>query len=169
MRGALLLAITAFTAILSGDGAAAWAPHVRGLSAPGRELLTDASARSAVVRSLIEALDATNVIVYVTVEPLPGHRTSGYLSFLGAGGGSRYLLVRIDWLAPPRDLVVMLGHELQHALEVAAAPDVQDVLTFTALYRHIGWQSGPGRWETDLARQTGERVLRELSASRPGV
>ena len=39
------------------------------------------------------------------------------------GGGVRYLLVRLDWdQALPRKIAI-LGHELQHALEVAANPD----------------------------------------------
>ena len=45
-------------------------------------------------------------------------------------------------------MVALLGHELQHAAEVADAPDVQTVGQFAALYRRIGVPSGAGRYDS---------------------
>ncbi len=141
--------------------------HVRALNAAARDLLATAIARSTIIKNLVDALEATDVVVYVTVEPLPDHRTAGYLSFHSRAGGFRYVMVRLDSLVPPRDLTVMLGHELQHALEVAAAPEVHDPTTLALLYTRIGWSCGPNKWETDAARSVGERVLGELRGFRP--
>ncbi len=165
-RSSLTTALVA--TLLAGNAAAATDPmaHVRGLNAEGRELIATASARSTVVHTLVNALQATDVVVYVTVEPLPGYRRTGYLSFLTAGGGLRYVVVKLDSFMHPRELAAMLGHELQHALEVASAPEVCDTKTLATLYERIGWRSGSGKWETELARATGERVTLELSGFR---
>jgi hypothetical protein len=62
------------------------------------------------------------------------------------------------------ELVAELAHELQHASEVAAHPDVIDGAALRAMYRAIGYQScnayGIECWETREA-QAAERVVRE--------
>jgi hypothetical protein len=167
MRSPHVFAAAALVAILTGPAATAnpASPHVRGLSQPGRDLVTHASARSSVVRALMDAIEATDVVVYVTVEPLPEHQRSAYLSFLTAGGGLRYLVVKVDWVASPWEAIALLAHELQHAMEIAAAPEVRDAASLASLYSHIGWRSGEGQWETSRARGAGERARRELSSS----
>jgi hypothetical protein len=159
-------AVILVTLILLIAGRAAAEPatdsHTRGLTRPSRDLIDEGRTRSSIVRSLIEALDAADVVVYVSVEPmdLPG---SAHLAFLTCGADTRYLLVRINTMANRTYQVAMLGHELQHALEVAAAKDVRDFDTFVALYQRIGWRTEAGGFETERARQTGWLVQRELT------
>ena len=47
----------------------------------------------------------------------------------------RYLRIQIS--AAPRgvELIALIGHELQHALEVAASPDVRDEQSLITLYQ----------------------------------
>ena len=62
----------------------------------------------------------------------------------------------------------MLGHELQHAVEIAEAVDVIDAASMATLYRRIG---EPTRsvvaaqcYDTAAARDVGTVVLTELRA-----
>lgn len=161
-----LLAIALLATFLTGGVAAARElrpHHLRGLNAEGRDLIASAAARSAIVRNQVDTLEATDVVVYVTIEPLPGFRRSGYLSFLSHAHGIRYLAVRLDSSTSSRESIAMLAHELQHALEVAASPEVSDGRTLARLYDRIGWRAGTGSWETDMARSVGERVRLELA------
>ena len=61
-------------------------------------------------------------------------------------------------------LVALLGHELQHAVEVASAPDVMTPAQLATLYRRIGVPMGPGRYDSDAARTTGYRCRRSCVA-----
>ena len=62
----------------------------------------------------------------------------------------------------------LLAHELQHAVEIADAPEVVDEASLKELYRRLGADSGPGAFngsvwfETQGAIDTGRRVYSEL-------
>ncbi len=134
--------------------------HTRPLSPGAAALLADAAARAPVVRALLEELDRTDVVVYLT-DKMTGQEGEprAYLSFVSCAAGLRYLLVRINkWRLQPVDRPVWLGHELEHALEVAAAPDVKDAASLAVLYSHIGWEVKAGRYESEGAREVGNRV-----------
>lgn len=138
--------------------------HTLPLNADAINLLTDAAERSPLVTSLIEELERTDVVVYLT-ELSPGKPPgpSSYLVFLSEDATTRYLLIRIDkWKLSPFERICLLGHELQHALEVAAAPDVRDATGLASLYRRIGWESGENRFETTAAKSMGFQVKAEL-------
>ncbi len=139
--------------------------HVRPLGAPAAVLLAEATDRSPVVRQLLEELAHTDLVVYVE-NPMEtsGHSAPAHLAFLSAGGGTRYLLVRVArWGVAPWEQIARLAHELQHAIEIARAPDVRDTAGMAALYRRIGWEAGRGRFESEEALATGNLVRRELT------
>src|SRR5688500_13967791 len=111
--------------------------------------LTEGLLRSEVIRRLVEAIDASNVIVYLSSGECPRPAVA---CLMMAGGGSGFRYVRINFRLPiglgkkggwHRDeLSVMIAHELQHAAEVAHWPDVVDNATLEAAYaRH-----GPDGW-----------------------
>jgi hypothetical protein len=62
-----------------------------------------------------------------------------------------------------------LGHELQHAVEIADAREVTDNDTVAKLYRRIGHElepcQGRRRFDTAAAREIGDRVLLELKSA----
>ena len=88
------------------------------------------------------------------------------LVYLSNEGATRYLLVRIDpWRAPMSERIALLGHELQHALEVAASPEVREEGGLETLYRRIGWEGMRGQFETKAAQVMGNRVRAQLSRS----
>lgn len=139
-------------------------PHVRGTTARMSEMLKDAIKRSPTFAGLIAAIDATDVIVHVEeVRQLPVG-IDGRLSFVHAAGNVRYLRVQVLSGRGGIDTMATVGHELQHAVEVATQPTVRDVASFAALYVRIGDQPTRGdRFDTAAAREAGRRVRNEMS------
>jgi len=134
-------------------------PRLRLAVAAGRQ-------QSPLFRTLTNQLEATDVVVYVQCARLPGH-LAGDLSFMTAAAGVRYVLVRIGWDLPLPRKIAILGHELQHALEVARSPDVVSARTMAAAYERFGFvkSRGPERTEFDTlaAVDAGATIWRELA------
>ncbi|MEO8499765.1 MAG: hypothetical protein ABI565_02535 [Vicinamibacteria bacterium] len=145
-----------------------WA-HTRPLSASAIGLIEDASERSRIVTGLLKDLEKADVVVYVS-SSTPGVTTgpASYLTFISREAGVRYLMVRIDFFRlSPAERIAALGHELQHALEIAAAPEVRDAASLAGLYRRIGRESSAGHFESEEARDTGNRVRTHLDRVSP--
>jgi len=112
-------------------------------------------------RQLVDALEHSDIIVYVAASRhLPG-TDLGQMHFVCRRGHQRYLRVSIRTLLSPTEFLSTVAHELQHALEVAASLDVIDAASMAALYERIGRPSCNG-FETAAARRTGELVSSEL-------
>jgi hypothetical protein len=138
--------------------------HTRALTRPSAELIETARTRVPCIRAQLEALERSDIVVYVG-EHFASSATepSAHIRFVGAAGGKRYLKVTINrWKVPEDVRLEMLGHELQHALEIAAAPQVRDDGTLVELYRRIGFQVAPRQFETSAARAMEGRVRGEL-------
>jgi hypothetical protein len=143
------------------------APHVRPLTKSAAALLADATARSPIVKGLVEDLEQTNVVVYL-VDSMDGPReVTACLTFVSFAAGTRYLMFRVDrWVSAPWDRIAQLAHELQHAMEIAEAPEVQDAASMARLYKHIGWECGKRSFESAQARITGNLVRDQLRGLR---
>jgi hypothetical protein len=138
--------------------------HIRTLTPGAAELLREAERRSTVVAALRRSIEATDAIVYLSdAMPVARQGARSHLQFLSLDSTVRYLLVWVDVTRlSPTERIVALGHELFHALEVAAAPEVKDGKSFVALFKRIGWETSVGRFETDGAREISERIFRFL-------
>jgi len=131
--------------------------------------LRDGAANSSTFRALVARIDASDVIVYVMPADL-GSRVRGQLRFMGASRGVRYLQIELGWQLGEQTAIAALGHELQHAVEVAEAPWVQDAASLEREFARIGHPSTPARfgesgYDTYAAVQAGERVWRELATT----
>ena len=129
------------------------------------QLLGDGMARSATLRSLVNRLEAGNVIVYVSLSQTLKSSLAGKLTWMTKAGNFRYVKATINADQTANEMIATLAHELQHALEVSADGDVTDQRSLTALYQRIGRRSRSGlieSWETQEAHDTGVRVRREL-------
>jgi hypothetical protein len=127
------------------------------------ELLTVGMSRSDTFRDLVATLDASDVIVHVSFRA--GLTLRSYLAHdLVAASTHRYLRVILAIDLPDRDLVPLLAHELQHAVEVSEARDVVDATGMLALFVRIGY-AGKGEQvrETEAARRAQQRVKTELA------
>jgi hypothetical protein len=147
-------------------------PHVRCLDARAAHLLAAARELSATVRALVERLEASDVAVYVkTTAPatrVPG-MPRGNTTFLSATAAGRYLQVWVDVQRVEAERMAVLGHELQHTLEVAADASVRDADSLATLFERLGAESGAGagraktrQFETAAALDVEARVLAEV-------
>jgi len=62
-----------------------------------------------------------------------------------------------------QDVLPALAHELQHAVEIAQAPEARDAQALEALMRRIGWCRGGRLFETGAALAIEARVRLELT------
>jgi hypothetical protein len=160
--------VLGMAAVVAAPGLAAADGGVRPLQARGARLLDEGLRRSATLSALVAEIRASDVVVYVDLDPDEPGALEGSLRFRVAAGGTRYLRV---WLQPRRCddvLIATLAHELQHAAEVARAVDVTSPAAFKALYASVGRSARADRFETDAAQATGARVRRELEAAVDG-
>jgi hypothetical protein len=144
-------------------------PNVRGASDETAALLRDVVERSATAHDLVEQLERLNATIYIRYEWFTSATLRGRIGFLTASTADRRMLV-IELAARYTRIEQMsaLGHELQHALEIAGAPDVYDSRTLATFYRKIGEPmgrlAGSETYETTAAAETGRRVRTELIA-----
>jgi hypothetical protein len=147
-------------------------PHddrLRTLDQRLEELLHEGVVRSETFRSLVQRLTDGDVVVYLRQETLPAG-VHGRMSFLTTASGTRYVLIALTPdLDAPRSIVV-LGHELRHAVEVLEQPGIVDEPSFVAAYEHATYrrrQLADGRtaFDTIAAVQAGIEVWKDLALS----
>jgi|SRR4051812_6720149 len=136
--------------------------HIRTMDAPVRKLLKKGIRRSPAFAALVTRLQESDVYVYVEMaERLPG-ALEGRLMMLPIANGHRYVRIQIALRGAPEDSVAVLGHELQHAVEVANAQYVVDQASMAKLYERIGSRGGEHVYDTLAAQEMGRLVRREM-------
>ena len=143
---------------------------VRARDAAADQLLQFGTERSSTFRALLEELGQSDVIVYVQVQHDPRSTTRGSLQFLGSGGRFRWVMATVETgtsrLSSFQEnlvaLTAILGHELQHAREVAAAPSIRSAAEFDTHFRTMGIGLGRNAVDTDAARHVGRIVEEEI-------
>lgn len=142
-------------------------PRIRPVERRSANLLLEGLQRSETVRALVDRLEGKDLIVYVEMQPKLKARLAGALTWVTATPKFRY--VRISWNPDisTNAAIATLGHELQHALEIAAQPSIVSDSTLEAYYREHGidMRSHNG-WDTIAARDRGDDVRRELASVR---
>ena len=146
-------------------------PHIRATESQMRALIDEAISSSPTVRTLVERITASDVVVFVECERDPAVRAAGRLNFMAAAGGLRYVVIR---LKPTRRAaaIAMLAHELQHAMEIADAPAIVDEESLAREYARIGYRSHSTHglaFDTKAAVDVGRRVVAEVTAAEPIV
>jgi hypothetical protein len=140
-------------------------PRLRGITPAETRIIDDLLARSRTARELLERIDATDVIVYVE---LRADTTSirAATRFVSSAPGARFLRVVLGAMSTPLERAALLGHELQHVLEIALDPGVRDDAGLRRLYARIGEdRNARFAFETTAARDIAERVRRELGSA----
>ena len=143
--------------------------HVRAIDHDLLQLLSRGYERSGTFRGLLDALEASDLIVYVERDRDAERGIAGSMRFVANVGGHRYVRITLYGPRLAGNAVALLGHELQHAAELAAARWVIDQDTCAQLYRKIGhYSSCRGSeecFDTDAAVDAGYQVLRELQVN----
>ncbi len=166
MRLALTVVLAAFITgpVQAGSNASLHTQgHVRAMQPEGDKLLARGLATSATFRRLVDRLEHSDVIVYVDVRPDMPQYLGGSLQFLARSATDRFLRVRINRASSHLWQTALLGHELQHAVEVAESPDVESAIGLRALYRRIGVRTGPDAFDSVAAQQAGFSVRTEIA------
>jgi hypothetical protein len=141
--------------------------RLRPTQAMGERVLADGIARSATFRRLVARLERSDVIVYITVRIDMRPTLGGSLRIMGRSASDRFVHVSLNGQHPQQMLVALLGHELQHAVEVADAPDVASEEGLTGLYRRIGVHVSGDSWDSRAAQETGQIVRAEFNGRAP--
>jgi len=142
--------------------------RVRPCSPEVAALLADGMSRSPTLTRLVAEIEQTDLLVPVEFSSfLP---TVGDLRLIGWTSAFRYVRIRLKIPNGRVEMIASLGHELQHAIELAAAFDVRDDAGMGRLYRQIGRHNwGGDRFETRAAQEMGWRVRDELMEHRTPV
>lgn len=140
-------------------------PRVRPHDTRSASLLLDGIARSATMRRIVDELERLNVIVYIEMKPGLHRQLAGQLAWVTAVKNFRYVRISLSTDQIPEVAISVLGHELRHALEVAHAPSIVDERSLEAYYREHGMsvRNHTSGWDTQVARDTGELVRREIA------
>lgn len=169
-----MLAVVPLVAVLAvpADIAAAgsW-QAIRPQGEDARTLLTRALDRSSTVRALAARIAASDVIVYFEVRRDLPSGMAACLTWMADTASHRIVRVSIRQGLRRTDGIAFVAHELQHAVEVIAHPDVRSAADLDDLYRRIGEKGAPTQphWDT-LEAVEAERVARmEAQGLRPAM
>lgn len=137
-------------------------------------LLVSGYAASPTFKAIVDRVQRSDVIVHVEPRMADRAGVAGMLRFVGHAGSVRYLRVTIVIPSARHAAIALLGHELEHASEVAADASVVDRDSFELLYLRIGdgpcrGTTGARRYDTKAAREATRQILAELHGSRAGI
>jgi len=118
-------------------------------------------------RALVERLEESDVVVYLQPDVYSGPTSiAGRLTFLSVVAGTRYVVIRLTPLRSAVQQLSMIGHELQHAVEVADHPAIVDAESMYETYMRIGYLNGSTgsgiAVDTRAAMEVGGRISDEL-------
>ena len=137
--------------------------HVRTTDPRAERWVEIGATESQTFRELLDRLSESDVIVHVQlVERL---NVAGQTYFVKSAATVRY--VRIELVAGGYvwDMIALLAHELQHAVEIAGAPGVRDRQTLAQFYGGMPGNSvAHSEYDSVAARVTEARVKRELGS-----
>jgi hypothetical protein len=127
------------------------------------EAFARAQAQSAVVRSLVAKLESSNVIVHIVSSRSLPTGIGGTTHFVTSRGGFRYVRITIAADLSKSGQTSILGHELQHAGEIAASA-ADDAESIRELFEKEGHRAGD-YFETRAAIDTERLVRNELNVA----
>jgi hypothetical protein len=140
--------------------------HVRATDPLLRAWITNGGAQSATLKSLIDELVTSDIIVHVVmVDRISG--ANGHLYFVTTTPTARYLRIEVTRVGGRADMIALLAHELQHAVEVAHSPSVRDANSLATFYLRVGENlRDPRHYDSIAARVTEDIVRREVLGHR---
>ena len=136
-------------------------PRVRSSHAYIRAMIDEATARSPSFRHLVDAIDATNGIVYVEHGNCGHNRRACLTMSISSTAEHRILHVLVDVRQPDWDVMASIGHELQHSLEVLGNANLR---TTEAIYLFYSREAPTANepFETQAAVKAGNTVRQEV-------
>ncbi len=154
-RAAVLPAVCEARTRADGQGVS----HVRALDSRASSLLVEGHARSATFNRLLDALDESDLFVFVET----GFLTApARLTFAAASPAARFVRITLNVPEAEDRLIAWLAHELQHAVEIASAVSVRSPVELSEFYQRTGQRvSAEGQCPPDAQKVTA-LVLAEI-------
>ena len=161
----ILVALVCLSPTIHGQPAAPQVPAITRVRSENPLLsatLVQGAERSTTFRRLIEAINATDGLVYVMEGKCgQGVRACLHMS-LELSGKNRLLRILVTpRRAPGCELMGSIGHELQHALEALGNPNVRTSFGLSSFFHQIGPEGSPRMFETPEAIEVGLAVAKE--------
>jgi hypothetical protein len=127
-----------FTAILANPTLAlAGQTAVRGAAPELARAIEDASEQSATFQQLVAAIADAGGLVYVHHGTCGRNVRACLVLDIDRAGPFRILSIRVDKRKQGGDLMVAIGHELHHVLEVLREPGAVDSTTIRLFYERV--------------------------------
>ena len=145
-------------------------PRVRPVDTRIADALSRGRRHSATLAALLDVLERSDLIVHLDTRWFESRRVVGETRFIGRAAGQRYVRISIDARVSDDRAIAVLGHELQHAREIAQTRWVIDEAGLAELYGLIGHRAGGGggrtlRVDTQAGPDIERQVLLELRAA----
>jgi hypothetical protein len=138
-------------------------PSVRGTTPDIADAITSAWEQSPTFRQLEADIRRAGGLIYV-YRGLCGRNVSACLLLnIKRAGPYRLMNVRIDPLKKGRELMIAIGHELRHVLEVLNEPTAVDADSIRIFYQ-LTAPTDRLSFETDAAIETELKIYGELRA-----
>jgi hypothetical protein len=134
---------------------------VRGNAPAIVEAIEQASRQSKTFNQLVTEITATDGIVYVHHGACERNARSCLLLTVTQAGQNRILHIRIDPRRTGHRMMVAIGHELKHALELLNEPAVVNYEMAHSFFQRIAPRRGLS-FETQAAVEIGLKIDREL-------
>lgn len=159
----LVLAVLYLFAATAASAQAVMTP--RPLDPLAVETFEQAFAGSALVRDLVRQLESSNLVVHIESSRSLPFGVAGNMRFVSSRAGYRYVRIQLAADNRPDARAAVLGHELQHACELAAS-DANDHEAVRRLFKAAGHNPGPSEdvFETRAALLVERQVKAELRA-----
>jgi hypothetical protein len=161
-----LVRIVAFAALAVPSWALAQAPaqsspRVHGSSPGIVDAIEQAIQQSPTFNQLVTAIAATDGIVYVHYGECGRNALACLILAVSQAGPYRILQIRVDPRRKGHGLMVSIGHELKHALELLNEATVVNHSTAYNFYQHMAPRRG-STFETQAAVEIGLKIDGEL-------
>jgi hypothetical protein len=137
------------------------------MQSSGRHVLDEGLRKSPTFRRLVDRIRDSDVIVYIDIRPNVSPNVGGVLTFISRSATDRYLRVIVNGRNSNAMIVALLGHELQHAVEVADDGTVNSGEALRRLYERIGIRTSRDTYDSQAAQMTGRTVRAELHGDTP--
>jgi hypothetical protein len=147
--------------VKAADSGVPAAPRVRGGSPVLAEAIDLLSERSPTFQKLVTTINGTDGIVYVNQGTCRYRVPACLLLAVTRAGRYRVLHIVVDGRKTGNTLLVAIGHELQHAIELLGEPGVVDGATALLFYERIA-PTYRDFYETQAAIETGSAIARQL-------
>jgi len=135
--------------------------HLRTGSVVIATLMQQASERSHTFQGLVDAINASDGIVYVEEGTCAQGMRACFINVTMAGT-HRILWVKVDTRGVDCDLMGLIGHELRHTVEVLSDAKVTGFATMYNFYSREADPGGTFPFETIEAKRAGEAVRTEV-------